>query len=640
MRLRVEFGSMNNPVKRDINLKTAVLVTLLVPLNCFWVLASTLRAGTSPTQVSLFFNAIGTVLILFGIGIFIRWISPRLALNRTELIVIYVCVSLGSAIAGGDRMYVFVPLLGHAHRFATPENDWGDLFLRYVPSWLTVNDNRVLDEYYKGFSSLYTAENLRVWIPIILWWGAFIIALHFVMLCINTIIRRQWVDAERLSYPIIQLPLEMTHEDASLFKSRMLWLGFGIAATIDIINGLHAIYPIVPSLGGRLYNMAPLFTEKPFNAIGWTPLAVFPFAVGMAFFIPLDLSYSCWVFWILWRVERILGAAIGLRALPRFPYEPEQSHGAYLGLCVLALWMSRKHLKAVFSKVFRRMSHIDDSLEPMPYRAAFLGIIAGSGFILFFCSKAGMSAWVVVSFFVIWLMLALAITRMRAELGSPVHDLHFIGPDETLPRMFGTRRLGANNLTMFSYLYFLNRAHRAHVMPHQLEGFKLAERASINNRRLFALMVWATVLGAFASFFSYLTIAYRQGGLYWTGNEAFGRLEKWLTLPRSTDTPALIFIGVGFILTLLLASMRMQFLWWSLHPAAYAVTGSWAINPLLGSIFVGWLCKWLVLKYGGIKWLRNVTPAFLGLILGEFVVGGFWSILGTILGRPMYRFLF
>ena len=177
-------------------------------------------------------------------------------------------------------------------------------------------------------------------------------------------------------------------------------------------------------------------------------------------------------------------------------------------------------------------------------------------------------------------------------------------------------------------------------MPHQLEGFKLAERASINNRRLFALMVWATVLGAFASFFSYLTIAYRQGGLYWTGNEAFGRLEKWLTLPRSTDTPALIFIGVGFVLTLLLASMRMRFLWWSLHPAAYAVTGSWAINPLLGSIFVGWLCKWLVLKYGGIKWLRNVTPAFLGLILGEFVVGGFWSILGTILGRPMYRFLF
>jgi len=547
---------------------------------------------------------------------------------------------LGSAIAGGDRMYVFVPLLGHVHRFATPENDWGDLFLRYVPPWLTVSDKQVLDGYYKGFSSLYLEENFRGWLPIILWWGAFVIALHFVMLCINTIIRRQWVDAERLSYPIIQLPLEMTHADGNLFKSRMLWLGFGIAAAIDIINGLHAIYPMIPSLGGRLYNIAPLFTEKPWNAIGWTPLAVFPFAVGMAFFIPLDLSYSCWVFWIFWRVERILGAAIGLRALPRFPYEPEQSHGAYLGLCVLALWMSRKHLKTVFTKVFRGSSSVDDSTEPMSYRAAFLGMIVGLGFVLFFCSKAGMSAWVIVSFFVIWLMLALAITRMRAELGSPVHDLHFIGPDETLPRIFGTRKLGASNLTMFSYLYFLNRAHRAHVMPHQLEGFKLAERTNINNRRLFILMIWATVLGAFASFFSYLTIAYRQGGLYWTGNEAFGRLERWLTIPRSTDTPALIFIGVGFILTLLLASMRMRFLWWSLHPAAYAVTGSWAINPLLGSIFVGWLCKWIVLKYGGIKWLRSVTPAFLGLILGEFVVGGFWSVLGTILGKPMYRFLF
>ena len=631
---------MHHSKPSEIGLKTGILVTILVPVNCYWVLVSTRTTWTNATSVSLFFNAICTVLVLMCTGMILRLVSPRLSLNRAELVTVYVCVSLGTAIAGTNRMYALVPLLGHSHWFATPENDWSDLFLRHVPSWLSVSDKRALDGYYKGFSSLYTLENLRVWIPVILWWSAFIVSLCFVMICINTIIRKQWVETERLSYPIIQLPLEMTRSDTKFFKNGMMWIGFGIAATIDIVNGLNAIYPTVPSLGGKLYDIAPLFTEKPWNAIGWTPIGVFPFVVGLAFFIPLNLSFSCWMFWIFWRFERILGSVLGLGSLPGFPYEPEQSHGAYLGLCALALWMSRKHLKMVLLGVFRRVSSTDDSSEPMPYRTALMGLIVGLGFIMFFCTRAGMTLGIAGSFFAIWLAIALAITRMRAELGSPVHDLHNIGPDETLTRIFGTRRIGPKNLTMFSFLYFLTRAQRAHIMPHQLEGFRLAEHASVNNRRLVIFMIWAIVLGTLASFLSNLTMAYRQGGLSWTGNESFGRLERWLSSPSMSDLPALAFICIGFVFTILLAFLRMRFFWWGLHPAAYAVAGSWSINPLLGSIFIAWLCKWIILKYGGIKWLRNVTPIFLGLILGGSVVTGFWSILGIILGRSLYRFLF
>ena len=79
-----------------------------------------------------------------------------------------------------------------------------------------------------------------------------------------------------------------------------MWIGFGLAAAMDTINGLHFLYPAVPGLGGKLYDLLPYFTEKPWNAIGWTPFAVFPYAVGLAFFIPLDLSFSCWFFYIFW----------------------------------------------------------------------------------------------------------------------------------------------------------------------------------------------------------------------------------------------------------------------------------------------------------------------------------------------------
>ncbi|MGB9597747.1 MAG: DUF6784 domain-containing protein [Candidatus Poribacteria bacterium] len=45
-----------------------------------------------------------------------------------------------------------------------------------------------------------------------------------------------------------------------------------------------------------------------------------------------------------------------------------------------------------------------------------------------------------------------------------------------------------------------------------------------------------------------------------------------------------------------------------------------------------------VLKYGGLKAFRNAIPFFLGLILGEFVVGSLWTIIGVIFGIQTYAF--
>ena len=150
----------------------------------------------------------------------------------------------------------------------------------------------------------------------------------FLMVCINSLVRKQWTEHEKLSYPIIQLPLELTSGGrTNLLTNKMMWLGFGIAGAIDILNGLHYLYPTVPSLGGRLYDLRPFFTQKPWSAVGWTPIAVFPFAVGMAFFIPLDLSFSCWFFYLFWKVERIFGDALGVRGMPNFPFTDEQSFG-------------------------------------------------------------------------------------------------------------------------------------------------------------------------------------------------------------------------------------------------------------------------------------------------------------------------
>ena len=144
---------------------------------------------------------------------------------------------------------------------------------------------------------------------------------------------------------------------------------------------------------------------------------------------------------------------MGWKSLPRFPYEPEQSHGAYLGLCIFALWMSQHHPKEVIRQIINPTASLDQ--KGLSYSVAIGGLVIGIIFIVLFCLQVQMSVNIIAPFFAIWFTIGIAITCLRAELGSPVHDLNFIGPDEILPSILGVRHIGTPNLVGFSYLYVL-----------------------------------------------------------------------------------------------------------------------------------------------------------------------------------------
>jgi hypothetical protein len=281
----------------------------------------------------------------------------------------------------------------------------------------------------------------------------------------------------------------------------------------------------------------------------------------------------------------------------------------------------------------------------MSYRVALLGFILGLCFLIAFCVTGGMSFWIALAFFILLIGLEVTITRMRAELGPPMHELGWVGPDTIITSTLGSRRLGGGNLTMLTYLYFTDRTVSSHPMPHQLEGFKIAERANINSKRLLAAMVIATILGIISALWALLHSAYRSGvaagftgyvGIPW---ESFNRLAWWIHYPSSTDYPALGFISIGFVFSLIMMFMRFRFLWWPLHPVGYALsTSGWVINYIWFSFLFSWLIKWVILRHGSIKAYRSATPFFLGLILGEYAIGGLWNVLGIALGIRTYGF--
>ena len=610
---------------------------ILIPINCYWITYIELvQYSAQPTIVSLIFTVVFNVLVLIGLNQIFKQFLPRFALSQGELLVIYVMLSVASATAGHSMMEILVSTLGHAFWFATPENDWKDLFWRYIPRWLAIADKDVLSGYYEGDSTLHTRQHLLGWLTPVMNWFAFLFALLFVMVCITLIVRKPWTEDEKLAYPIIQLPARMTSE--GFFTNRLMWIAFGLTVAFDVINGLHHIFPAIPSVFEKEYRFR--FTEKPFSAMGWLRLGIYPFVLGIGFLIPLDLLFSSWFFFWVWKGQQLIGSVAGLEGTG-YPYINYQGFGAYMGIFLIAVWRGRKYLKNLFGTKVDSTSTRD---EPMSHRPLILAFIAGIGFLIFFCLRAGMSLSAILVFFGLYFAFSTAVSRMRAELGSPMHDLHYTGPERVMVAAVGTRRLGPNNLSMFSFFWFFTRTFDSHPMPHQLEGFKLAATSGIRSRFMLFAILAALFVGILAQFWALISIPYRLGALHEMsrvpiiyGSEPWRNLQNWLTHPLSPDYWALGFTGIGLLFSLFLMLMRMKFFWFPFHPAAYAaVCGSWAVNYIWFTLLVAWGLKLILLKYGGRNAHRKAMPFFLGLILGQFTIGSLWTILGMVFNIPTY----
>ena len=649
--------------KRGIRKRIICLGLVLIPINGWWLIQmEEFRYSGHPTTASLFFNVIFVLLLLTFCNFLIKRLVPFAALSQAELLTLYVMLSISSAISGHDQLIGLPPALGHPFWFATRENEWDALFFRHIPRWLAVSDKGVLRGYYQGESSFYVSAHLKAWMGPLVWWSVFYFTTLFIILCINSILRKQWIEDEKLSYPIIQLPLAMT-TGGDFWKNRLLWMGFAIAGFIDLVNGLHFLFPDIPEIPVRQRDISYLFTEKPFNAIGWLPISFYPFAIGLCFFAPLDLTFSVWFFYLFSKAQRIIGGMTGWHKIVGFPYYDEQMFGAALVIFFFALWGGREHIKNVLkialatgqSKVGDSElvgngppRRAPDSDEPISYQNALLGIAGGMAFLVFFCVRAGMDIWMLPLYFGIYFILWTTITRIRAQLGPPVHDFWsynaaktFGHPDMMFVSFFGTRRLGTSNLTMFSFFWGLFKAYRGGPAPHQLEGFKLAEQGHINNKRLFWAILLASVVGIISCIWTLMHFSYQVGapGVHYYGGVYFNTyLPRWLSHPETTDYATITAIGAGGLFTTFMMLMQRGFVRWPLHPVGYVLSGSWTMNLVWFVFLISWALKFSILKHGGFRAYRNARPFFFGLILGEFTIGTVWTIIGVIFDQPSYAF--
>lgn len=627
---------------KQVSIWRAILIAipLIIP-NTYFATQRGVTWAAPPSTLSLIYNAIFTMLVLTILNVPFKKLTPKYALTQQELLIIYIMISVSTAIAGHDEIEIVASIMPHAFQFATPENDWANVFWKYIPDWLSVSNQKALANRSTGESSIYNIVNLKPWIQPAIWWSLFFVDVVFVGFCINTMLRKQWIEHEKLSYPIVRLPYEMSlgGGSSSFFGNKLMWGGFCIAGGMDIINGLNHFWPQIPEIPIRTMEIGHYFTQKPWNAMGWTPLCLFPFVIGLAFFIPKNLSLSLWVFYLFWKAQKVVFGAMGKYYVlnPFTVYFDAESLGAFLSIFIFAIYSARRHLGSVLRKALG-LSNLDDSNEPLGYRFAFFGVLVGTGLMITFWYMAGMSLWLSILLISLYIITITIVARIRAELGPPSHDLYSFS--QAIVGFVGTSRLGPQNITVTAIFRGIDRMYRGHPMPHELEAMKLCERTQIPYRKLFPVIMITAVIAGPVAFWAWLDLTYRYGNYTGAayGGETFFIAQRWLNETQGSDSQAIFLAIGGFIFTCLLTFAYRSFLWWPLHPMGYPLAVSWNMEWFWFPILISWSAKSIILKYGGVKIHSKTSYFFFGLVLGEFTVGCILNIMGLFMHQWIYVF--
>jgi hypothetical protein len=312
--------------------------------------------------------------------------------------------------------------------------------------------------------------------------------------------------------------------------------------------------------------------------------------------------------------------------------------GAMIALVLAGLWIGKSHLKDVLKKAFTRDTSIDDSGEMLSYRTAVWGSIAGLIIMTIWLTMSGIPLIVVPMFVFGAILLFVGLTRVVSESGMAEAVASTISSSFVVSGI-GTGPLGPSGLTAMSLTYVWSADLRTFVMASSANSLKIIEGEGRSKKPLFWAMMLAVVVTMVSSMWVLLELAYKYGGLncndWFFGGGAkapFNFFVSKILNPSEPNWLGWYITGSGALGMLFLMFMRSRFLWWPFHPIGFAIGPVWIMDHIWFTIFLAWLIKTIVVRYGGLKLFQKLRPLFLGLILGQFTCNGTWILIDAIAG--------
>lgn len=600
-------------------------------------------------------------------------------LTGMEIMTVWAMTALFAAISFGGLAETFFINITAPERFGAEGYRWAEALKPLLPASWYPSDPESVKLLYNGLPGAREMGFERVaanipwlsWLPVLGVWSLFILASFFVMICLMRLFGRQWVVNERVTFPLLRTPQLMsealsTGSSGQFWSNRYLLWGLGIAVALHCMNGFAKFYPSVPEiptliLAGKYFPKFGLFSG--FHKL---KLAIIPAFIGFAFLTTRQISFSLWGFHLLagllfgvlyvfgWQLpEAALGTTFGPDlARP----EAAQTIGAYAIFFVFLLWLARHHLKEVWVCSVRPVCKPflsetaaggpDTPEDWTPDVWPLWGALAGLLFLAFWCWYFGLpplAAFLLPgAFFLVMLVSARAV----CQGGVPFYTLT-AAPSDGLTGLFGSGFFGSVGIAataVMQKVLFLDV--KDSVMPTLFHSNKITEK-SLRRGTVLTAMSLSLVLALAAAFAVMLILCHKYGlrelKLEWATQTVianYQNAQRLVDVPTGPNEWMIVYAGAGAIVMGLLIFSYYRFPWWPLHPIGYLVCYSDTLKILWFSMFLGWACNHLCLHYGGTALYNRLRFFFVGLILGDFLCGGFFAALGAWTGTVYNVFPF
>ena len=362
---------------------------------------------------------------VFFLNGLLRAFLPGLSLSSGELSISYLMAAIACSICTMGLTLQLVPLVPAMDYLASPENEWARDVLPHVPHWLRLQGEDVILGFYEGLSE---GESIPwgAWAKPLLAWMPVIIGLYLVMISLAVLFSRQWIEHERLAYPLAQVPLVMTSQEEgralnAFFRNPVMWLGFAVPFTNTGLNGLHFYHHFVPNF--YLNTHINLFHDMP--AL-WFNLT-FPM-MGFAYLVHQEVALSVWLFYLVGYAVSGVFAQFGITRSLTLDYYAQADggpifsyvqFGALLALVGYTLWTARGHLGGSWREAWR--SSTSSAGEAVSMRSVYVQLILGLVLMTGWFAAAGVPLWAGAVFVLVMTVTFLGITRILCR-GRPGPD--------------------------------------------------------------------------------------------------------------------------------------------------------------------------------------------------------------------------
>jgi hypothetical protein len=317
-----------------------------------------------------------------------------------------------------------------------------------------------------------------------------------------------------------------------------------------------------------------------------------------------------------------------------------QAYGGGLALVVWTLWTGRRHLRDIWEKATGgpQAHAIDDSGELLSYRAGLVGLAIAYGGIALWMALAQVQPLMILLTLVTMTLALIVISWVVCQAGMLFMAQPY-GSTDVLSGIFGTGPFRVSSLfTMYRFESMFFYDTREMLAPSVLMGAKTSEASAVDTRPLLKAMAASVAIGFVVSLAASLWLPYYNGGGKslnnpFTYQHAPTRPLNFLggvaSVPFRGDWTNGLHVLAGFAGVLGLLVLRAQF-HIGIHPIGFLSASVYAMNMMWFSIFIGWVFKSLISRYGGMKGYLGLMPLFLGLILGDVINAVVWIILGYL----------